>query len=437
MTHVALSLAIAVLLFQACFWAMRMWEVIQTTRMVPEIDPDKKSRLPSHPPLISVIVPAHNEQAGIGECLRSVLDQDYPHFELVFVNDRSDDDTLAVAESVVQGRDDLRIISVTDLPKGWTGKCHALDAGVRQASGEWLAFLDADCRLHKSALRECYCASIRHNVGMITLSPKFVLKTFWEKALQPAFVAMSCILFPLALVNHPSSTVASANGMFYMIRRHVYEKIGGHRDVKGLAVEDIGIGKRVKAAGLGLLFANGRRIMQTRMYVGFNETIHGWTRILSASMNYEMPIVIKYLCVHILVSLPALLSALYIYVPQAYKLWPETWFFLPFICFLAMTFASTLFCSQMGVPRKYSVFLIIGNLMLVWVFFVILKKTALSEPLQWRGTTYDFNRYEPAMLDPVPARSAYTNVHSSGEHTVPTANPSIPSTPIYYTDTEN
>jgi cellulose synthase/poly-beta-1,6-N-acetylglucosamine synthase-like glycosyltransferase len=170
-----------------------------------------------------------------------------------------------MAESVCKGHSNARVISVNELPEGWTGKCRALDAGVKLASGEWLAFLDADSTLHRSALTHCYHTAVDRGVNMITLSPKFVLKTFWEKALQPTFAAMSCILFPLGKINDPSCDVASANGMFYIISRHAYEEIGGHHDVKDLAVEDIGIGKRVKASGLGLVFANGRGVLQTRM----------------------------------------------------------------------------------------------------------------------------------------------------------------------------
>lgn len=395
-------------MFQIYFWAARLWEIAQTARSVPEIDPEQRSQLPPKVPLISVIVPACNEQSGIGACLQSVLDQDYPNFELIFVNDRSDDNTLAVAESIVQGRENVRVLSVKDLPPGWTGKCHALDVGAQQASGEWLAFLDADSRLHKSALRECYSEAVRKKVGMITLSPKFVLKTFWEKALQPAFVAMACILFPLGLINDSSSPVASANGMFYLIKRRVYERIGGHRDVKGLAVEDIGIGKRVKAAGMGLLFANGRRVMKTRMYGDFSQTVCGWIRILSASMNYELSPTIKYLFVHILVSFPVLIAALSIYVPQSHAVLYGVWFLLPLTCILVMAVASTLFCSQIGAPKRYSVLLIIGNLMLIWAFLVILKRIILNEPLQWRGTTYRFNRYEPTLLDPGPSQDGYS-----------------------------
>ncbi len=394
---------------------MRAWELIQTCRRDPHINPENTVKLPDDPPLISVIVPAHNEESGIRECLKSVLDQDYPRFELICIDDRSEDRTASMAESVCAGHSKARVVSVKELPEGWTGKCRALDAGVKLASGEWLAFLDADSTLHKSALTHCFHTAVERRVSMITLSPRFVLKTFWEKALQPAFAAMSCILFPLCKVNDPSSDVASANGMFYIISRDAYETIGGHHDVKDLAVEDIGIGKRVKASGLGLIFANGRNVLQTRMYTSFTEIIDGWTRILSASMNYEIHTVIRYLLVHLLMSVPVLIVAVSVYVPASMKLWPDSWFVLPLICGVCMLVIPYFYYGQLGVPAKYSVLLAVGNIMLIWVFAVIVKKILCNDALQWRGTTYDTSRYKPKRLDPVPSRAYGGSVSSALE----------------------
>ena len=401
MTYIALALATAVLLFEAYFWTLRLRDALKSLHWVPVLDPNKNLPLLADPPLISVIVPAHNEQSTIRECLKSVLKQDYPRFELILVDDRSEDLTASIAKSLPAKQKNFRIISVGELPPGWTGKCHALDVGVGYASGEWLAFLDADSRLHKSALRLCYYEAVRRSANMVTLSPRFILKTFWEKALQPVFAAMTCILYPLGRVNDPASPVASANGMFYMISRPAYEKIGGHREVRDLAVEDIGIGKRIKAAGLGLLFANGKNVLQTRMYTTFREIVRGWTRILSASMNYELPTVLRYLWAHILVSFPVMAAAFYFYISAAREIWPATWFLLPSICAIEMCVVSSWFCAQMGVPKKYSSLFILGNLMLIWVFLVIVKKILWKDALQWRGTTYHASRYEPTTLDPV------------------------------------
>lgn len=398
----AFAAAVLVLLFVVYFWSARMWDIIQTWQRFPDIDPDSPVDLPPDAPLISVIVPAHNEEAAIEACIRSVMSQDYPNFELIVVDDRCTDKTLSLAQSLCRESPNCRVISVKDLPDGWTGKCHALDTAQRNASGQWLAFLDADSTLEPSALRHCYDQAVRHRVNLITLTPKFVVRTFWDKVLQPAFAAMCCILFPPGKVNDPSSSIALANGMFYMISRDAYDRIGGHYEVRDLAVEDVGIGKRVKAAGLGILMANGRRIMETRMYMGFSDTLQGWTRILSASMNHEVRQVLKHLSVHVLMSLPVLAAALFVYIPAARLAWPMWWPALPLVCAVGMAVAPCFFLDQMGLPRKYAPLLMLGNLFLIWVFVVILKKVFFRDSLQWRGTTYASCRYEPGKLEPDP-----------------------------------
>jgi chlorobactene glucosyltransferase len=390
-----IAIAVAVLLFQIYFWAVGFRGLVQSLLWVPRIRPGGSQDVSEDFPLISVIVPAHNEQATIEECLRSVLEQDYPYCELILVDDRSKDLTASIASDLARGRSNFKIITVRKLAEGWTGKCHALDVGVGHASGEWLAFLDADSSLHRTALRQCYQAALRHKVSMVTLSPKFIVKTFWEKALQPAFAVASSILFPLPKVNDSASRVASANGMFFLISKYAYDKIGGHHDVKGLAVEDIGIGKRVKASGLGLLFANGRHLLRTHMYTGFRETLDGWTRILSASMNYKLATVARHLAIHVLMSPFAAVFALYTFVPAAQRLFPTTWFLLPLILAVELLVIPSWFCSQLGMAKKYSVLMCLGNLFLIWTFAVMIKKILTKDALEWKGTTYETCLYEP------------------------------------------
>jgi len=406
--YIALLIASLVLVWSVAFWALRIRDAVQNYYKVPVIDPEETVTLRDGAPFISVIVPAHNEQGHIKGCLESVLAQDYPHFELILVDDRSEDRTASIARELCKEGDKFKIISLKQRREGWTGKCNALDVGVRHAKGSWLAFLDADSRLQPSALRQCYHTAVACSAGMITLSPRLILKGFWEKALQPVFAGMSCILYPLYKVNDPTSPVASANGMFYLIDRNAYDRIGGHHDVRDLAVEDIGIGKRVKAAGMGLLFANGREVLQTRMYTGLSDILVGWTRILSASMNYEVGAVLRRLAEHFLISLPVVAVALWVYVPFAKETWPHTWFILPAVQLLEVAVVSHLYYLQVGVPRRYAGFLFIGNLMLVCVLALIVKKVLFRDALQWRGTTYTANRYMPRNLDPVPADSRNT-----------------------------
>jgi chlorobactene glucosyltransferase len=400
LNHLPLAVAVAVLLFQIYFWAVGFRYLLQSLLWGPGIRPGINRDSSEDYPLISVIVPAHNEQAGIEECLRSVLEQDYPCYEVILVDDRSEDLTAAIASDLARDRSNFQIITVSQLAEGWTGKCHALDVGVKHASGEWLAFLDADSSLDRTALRQCYKAALKHNVNMVTLTPKFILKTFWEKALQPAFAVASSILFPLPKVNDPASPVASANGMFFLISRHAYAKIGGHHAVRGLAVEDIGIGMRVKASGLGLLFANGRHLLRTHMYTGFRATLDGWTRILSASMNYKVATVLRHLIIHILMSPFAAVLALFVFVPAAQRLIPSIWFVLPMIFVLELLVIPPWFCSQLGIAKKYCLLMCLGNVFLIWTFAVMIKKIIMKEALEWRGTTYKTHLYQPKALNP-------------------------------------
>jgi chlorobactene glucosyltransferase len=405
LNHVLIAVAVAVLLFQIYFWALGFRYLLQSLSWDSGIRPGNDTDSSEDYPLISVIVPAHNEQATIKECVRSILEQDYPCYELIVVDDRSEDLTSSIASDLARDRPNSQMITVRKLPEGWTGKCHALDVGVRHASGEWLAFLDADSSLDRTALRQCYQAALKHKVSMVTLTPKFILKTFWEKALQPAFAVASSLLFPLPKVNDPASPVASANGMFFLISRYAYDKIGGHQAVKGLAVEDIGIGKRVKASGLGLLFANGRHLLRTHMYTGFRATLDGWTRILSASMNYKVATVLQHLAIHILMSPFVAVLALYVFVPTAQELFPATWFVLPLILAVELLVIPPWFCSQLGIPKKYCVLMFIGNLFLIWTFAVMIKKILMKEALQWRGTTYENHLYQPTALNPTTSSS--------------------------------
>jgi len=395
-----LWLGAAILAIVCFFWLNRLYDLIQSWRKVPK---PTASAPPLDAPgacLISVIIPAHNEESTITDCINSVLEQDYPRVEVIIVDDRSTDATIQLAYEACHGLENCKIVQVQELVAGWTGKCHALYKGVQQASGQWFAFLDADTRLKRNALRSAYSLAISHSVDLVTLTPRFILTNFWEKALQPIFAATCCILFPPGRVNDQRSPVAMANGMFYMIEREAYEKIGGHEAVRNLAVEDVGIGKRAKAAGFSLLLANGYDLMETRMFEGFKATVEGWTRILSACMDYRIGSILKYLVVHFTVSVPVYCFGLYCFAKGAYHVWPNTWFILPVLTTALMAIVPYFFLKEMGLPTSYAALLMIGNLFLIWVHAVMLKRVIFGDTLEWRGTRYKWFRYEPGKLDP-------------------------------------
>lgn len=229
-------------------------------------------------PFVSLLVPARNEEHNIRRCVVSLLSQDYPAFELIVVDDRSTDGTGAILDELEKRDPHLKVVQGLDLPPGWAGKPYALFQAARIAHGDWLVFVDADTWLEPGSLAATLEAALATQADLFTTLNRQVMGTFWEKAVLPLVLLGLSIAFPPRMVNDPESPVAVANGQYLMIRRAVYEAIGGHEAIKGEIVEDKAIALRVKRSACRLVVADGRHFVNTRMYRSLSEMWEGWTK---------------------------------------------------------------------------------------------------------------------------------------------------------------
>jgi chlorobactene glucosyltransferase len=244
---------------------------------------DKQAELPGSAanqqlPLISVIIPARNEQRNIRHCISSVLRQDYPNFEIICVDDHSSDGTAGILAELAESNPSLQVIHGAELPAGWAGKPHALVQGVALARGEWLCFMDADTFASPELLRASYHMALRHQADMFSILTAQVLGSFWERAVLPLVFLGLSFGFPAKRVNDPSRPDAISNGQFILIRRQAYEAIGGHSAVKDRIDEDRALALLAKQAGKRLVLADGRQVASTRMYTSLGEMWEGWTK---------------------------------------------------------------------------------------------------------------------------------------------------------------
>jgi chlorobactene glucosyltransferase len=115
---------------------------------------------PQNAPLISVCVPARNEQRNIGRCVEALLAQTYPRYEIIVLDDHSTDVTGEILRGFAAQNDILRVINGSDLPPGWAGKPHALTQSAAVARGEWLCFIDADTFVAPEALAAVYAKAV-------------------------------------------------------------------------------------------------------------------------------------------------------------------------------------------------------------------------------------------------------------------------------------
>lgn len=243
---------------------------------------------PPHPaPKVSVLVAAKDEEDNIETCITTLLDQDYPDYEIIAINDRSEDQTSAILHRLEQqAHGQLRVIDIQQLRENWFGKSHAMHEGVAISRGEWFMFTDADCRqISNKTISIAMCEVLAHQTDFLSITPVLETKTIIEKILQPVCTLVLMIWFKLDSVNDPERKVAYANGAFMLMRRNCYDAIGGHERVKTEINEDILMAQNAKKMGFKLRVVENDDLYRTRMYRNFMESWQGWSRIFFGSLR--------------------------------------------------------------------------------------------------------------------------------------------------------
>ncbi len=229
--------------------------------------------------LVSVLIPARNEEAHIATIVEDVLSQEHHEFELIVCDDQSGDRTAAIVESYAARDRRVKLIRAGDLPEGWLGKNHACHALAMQASGEYFLFLDADVRIGGDIIGQAIAYAEKRSLSLISIFPKQIMKSFGERISVPVMNHILLTLLPLILVRtSPRPSLAAANGQFMFFRAQDYRKLLPHESMKGHRVEDIAIARHYKAGGLKISCQTGDERISCRMYRGFREAMHGFSK---------------------------------------------------------------------------------------------------------------------------------------------------------------
>lgn len=356
---------------------------------------------PSEAPLISVCVPARNEERNIRDCVESILAQDYPNFEVIILDDRSTDGTpeilhqLAaqiVATSLRQD-DQLKIIRGADLPGGWAGKPHALFQASSAARGEWLCFVDADTFLSPNTLSSCYAKAIETEADMFTIMTFQILGSFWEKAVMPIVMTALSVGFSPRKVNDPNSRDAIANGQFILIKGAVYDAIGGHERVKDQIVEDKAIAQQAKWNGYRLIVANGYAVARTRMYTSLPEMWEGWTKNIYLGLSDRPSLTLLGAFGAFLALIAALVLPLWPLFGLVWYLQGGSWLALTVIAKSLILWAMVIYArarvaTGMGIPPWYALTLPLGAAVFAAMMFTSTWRVLSGKGVIWKGRMY-------------------------------------------------
>jgi chlorobactene glucosyltransferase len=349
---------------------------------------------PSGGPLVSIIVPARNEAKNIRRCVDALIAQDYPNFEVLVLDDRSSDATPAILTEISARESRMVVLMGAELPDGWAGKPHALYQASKAAEGEWLLFVDADTFLAPNALSASMDSARENGADLYTVMTEQIMGTFWEKTVLPLVMTALSVGFSPGKVNDPNTRDAIANGQFILIKRSVYDAIGGHEKLHNLIVEDKAISEQVKWNGYRLIVADGRGVAKTRMYTSLSQMWEGWTKNIYLGLSDRPGLLLLGVFGAFLASMAAVVL----------PLWPLlglAWYFNGGGWMAALVIAEALFvwgcilyyrartARLMGISGWYAVTTPLGAGVFAAMMFTSAWKVLSGTGVTWKGRTYD------------------------------------------------
>jgi glycosyltransferase involved in cell wall biosynthesis len=377
----------------------------------------KSPPLPDPAPLLTVMIPARNEAGNIELCVASVLSQDYPNLKIVVADDRSTDATPAILDRLAAENTNLTAVHLTqdDIIPGWAGKSNAIygayEKGVKKRAGdiepdEFLLGLDSDVRLTRAdALSLCVRGAIKHKAAIFSLLPALESQSFFEALVIPLTGMLSSSINAVALSNVDSfKNIAYANGQCLMIRREVYDAIGGHASVGPITAEDVAMATIVKQSGRRIRLAWGADLCRVRMYDSLGAIYRGLSRVISVSRDgrtWPMLIGIAFLTLCGFSLYPAAALALYRMSHPAMKYGAAGWAIAVMLHWAAMTVQLALTYAWSKNRWWHALLFPLGGGISLAIFIRALKQ-CLTGKFEWRGVTY--SRKDGAMATTTPTR---------------------------------
>jgi glycosyltransferase involved in cell wall biosynthesis len=275
---------------------------------------------PNGYPLVSILIPARNEEQNIARLLKGIVKQSYWNIEVIVYNDQSTDQTESIVKEFAASDNRVSVINGELLPQGWLGKnfgCHSL---AQNAKGDFLLFLDADVMVSTHFVENAVAYMQRKRLVLLSMFPRQELLTFGERMVVPSMNWILLSLLFLRLVRWSKRrSLAAANGQMMMFDAQVYRDKQWHEQVKLSSVEDIAISRLIKRSKLRMATLLGTDDISCRMYGSYNEAITGFTKNVTAFFGGSIIATIVYLIVVtvgpflIVLTLPFPLAFLYFF----------------------------------------------------------------------------------------------------------------------------
>jgi glycosyltransferase involved in cell wall biosynthesis len=343
-------------------------------------------------PLVSIIVPARNEEADIEQSLTRLLALDYDNYEVIAVNDRSTDSTGEIMESVaarpdVHGR--LRVIHHRELPSGWLGKTHAMWTATNEAKGDWLLFTDADVQFKPDSLRRALAYAEAERADHVVVFPQMIMKRAGEFMMIAFFQTMFVFGHRPWKVADPKSKDHMGVGAFNLIRRSTYEAVGTYEALRMEVLDDMKLGKVVKNAGFAQRNVFGEDLISIRWARGARGVVENLTKNFFAVLSFQW-----------WRTLIAAFGLAFLNLMPFLGVWlAHGWERLPYAIALASMFSIYAGMSlRSGVPAYYFLLHPVSTVLFVYTLLLSMCHALWNDGIIWRGTRYPLEELRKGMV---------------------------------------
>ena len=378
---------VAILIGVSSTWVILIKSMIMTFHESPFLDKfEKKDHVK---PKVSIILPARNEEKFIDKCLVSLLNQDYDNYEIIAINDSSEDSTGDLIKKYAKKYSKIIPVDANPKPVGWVGKNWACMEGYKKATGELLLFTDADTKHANSVISLAVSHLLSLELDALTVIPRMLCLDLITKITLPMISTFLHTRFSALRVNDKSKNTGYFFGSFFIIKKTTYDSVGTHEGVRQELIEDGALGKKVKESGFKMRMVRGEHLIDAV-----------WARDINTLWNALKRLMVPFYLQNAKLAVASSIGVLFLLFMSfpifAYSviLFNDTTSSLVLVVIAgiasALVYTGAILDATKGLDLgiKYALLAPIGGFIVVGGFFAGLIQAKSKDAVSWRGRTY-------------------------------------------------
>ena len=378
-------------------WLSLMHSMFQSFTKTPFLD--RFENRSTTTPKVSVILPARNEEDYISKCLETLTAQDYKNFEIIAIDDSSEDKTGEIIEKFSKRDSKIIHVRAREKPQNWMGKNWACMEGFKKATGEIMLFTDADTKFEKNVITLAVSHLQSENLDALTVIPRLRCIDTITKITLPMLSTFLHSRYSALNVNNPKKKVGYFFGSFFVIKRKVYEGIGTHEKVKQEIIEDGALGKITKESGYALKMVRGEHLIEALYSRSSKEMWNGLKRLMVPlyHQNSKSAVGVFFAVLFILfMPIPLLTYAVIAFEPNL----SFTTLLISAVISTITIFSASIMETKIGLNLSMinSIFAPVGSIIVVLGFLSGILHANKSTAVSWRGRKYSIKEFNQDYL---------------------------------------